>query len=74
MKSLSLIVVGAVTVAATLATPAFAYESAHEHMMRHHHIIRNHTMMNQRHMSHGIGGGRRTTATGGNAGGYSDRN
>ena len=74
MKFVTLIAVAALS-ATAFATSASAYESDHAHMLRHHHILRHHTMMNH-HVYHGVGfgGHHRTTATGGNPGGYSDRN
>lgn len=73
MKTASLAVLAALG-AFALAAPASAYESHHSHMMRQHHMVNSHARHGRTYYGVGFGGQHRTTATGGNAGGYSSRN
>ena len=62
--------------ATTLASAETTVLTGRSIAMHHHHHMRMHMRhrMMHRSMSYGVGGDGRTTATGGNAGGYSSKN
>ncbi len=73
MKFASLAVLAALALGAAGA-PASAYDFHHARMRRQHHFMSSHARHAKTYYGVGFGGQHRTTATGGNPGGYSSRN